>query len=146
MFFHFSCFLGHLRPQHTAVENSVRNLVNVSVSLEVNQDKKMLLWWLIKKEGSGARHVLSIIYEKFPPILLRCYERDLMLVFLTELPLCNLTCPARAGTNCVKIRYGVTLHFTQSSYTGVYQKFYHAKLNRIFQVLGVLPTIIKWYL
>ena len=35
-FFHFSCFLGHLRSQHTTVENCVRDLVNVSVGFEVN--------------------------------------------------------------------------------------------------------------
>ena len=36
MFFHFSCFLGYLRSQHTAVENCMRDLVNVSVGFEVN--------------------------------------------------------------------------------------------------------------
>ena len=36
MFFHFSYFLGHLHSQHTAVENCVRDFVNVSVGLEVN--------------------------------------------------------------------------------------------------------------
>ena len=36
VFFHFSCFLGHLHSQHTAVENCMRDFVNVSVGLEVN--------------------------------------------------------------------------------------------------------------
>ena len=39
MFFHFSCFLGHLHSQHTAVENCVRDFVNVSVGLEANYAK-----------------------------------------------------------------------------------------------------------
>ena len=36
VFFHFSCSLGHLHSQLTAVENCVKDFVNVSVGLEVN--------------------------------------------------------------------------------------------------------------